>query len=113
MRFSAREACVKPHFAHTVMWIYKLNVVFDRKSLLTGGQSVLANKEHMEGNDVFLFKIYNDNLHRQSADNYSYEYPRIHIKCTMPSIMQQICKNKWDIVNVINVKRSMSFFNEL
>ena len=50
--------------------INKLNFVTERKSLLTGGQSVLANKEIMYGNDVFLLKIDNDKLHRQSADNY-------------------------------------------
>ena len=49
---------------------YILSFVTERKSLLTGGQSVLANKEIMQRNDVFLFKIDNDKFHRQSADNY-------------------------------------------
>ena len=38
--------------------------------MLTGGQSVLANKEIMYRNYVFLFKIDNDKFHRQSANNY-------------------------------------------
>ena len=49
---------------------YILNFVTERKGLVTGGQSVLANKDVMQRNDVFLFKINNDKFHRQSADNY-------------------------------------------
>ena len=48
---------------------YILSFVTERKSLLTGGQSVLAKKEIMQRNDVFLFKIDNDKVHRQSVDN--------------------------------------------
>ena len=39
---------------------YILNFVTERKSLLTGGKGVLANKKIMYRNDVFLFKINND-----------------------------------------------------
>ena len=77
--------------------IYKLNFVTERKSLVTGGQSVLENKEIMERNNVFIFNIENHKLHRQSADNY------------------WLC-NKYVKINeiwyVINVKRSMSIGNE-
>ena len=69
--------------------IYQPNFVTERKSLLTGGKSVLANKEIMQGNDVVLFKIDKNKFHRQRADNYdspshSYEvYYAVHYAANM------------------------------
>ena len=68
--------------------IYKLNFVTERKSLLTGGQSVLAHKEIMWRNDVFLIKIDNDKFHRVriiiDSPSHSYEvYYAVHSAANM------------------------------
>ena len=67
---------------------YILNFVTERKSWSTGRQNVLANKEIMERNEVFLFKIDNDKFRKVriiiDSSSYSYKvYYAVHYATNM------------------------------